>query len=219
MSLFRLFLLVLAAAISCDYVLILIPPVVAFGQVVNKHMPRKHSRHNFHRPCQSSSRSMSRENNRDGGEDGSDKDILGRAIRGFQSSAFKETIEAGDTVVCKQEVPSLGIYENASYELKSIYAQYFDKETQSIIKEPLDSLDDRIPPGSEKYIILFSPSYHKEPVIVSPEEVGLSSVRNELGSAALLAVPGFFWVFVASSFYNIYHERTGGSFLDAFLGR
>ena len=55
--------------------------------------------------------------------------------------------------------------------------------------------------------------------MVSPQEVGLSSVKNELGDAAWLAVPGFFWVFVASSLYHSYHEKTGGSVLDAFWGR
>lgn len=69
------------------------------------------------------------------------------------------------------------------------------------------------------YVTLFSPNVQKEAVVVSPQEVGLSSVKTELGDAAWLAVPGFFWVFVASSFYNTYHERTGGSFLDAFWGR
>ena len=75
--------------------------------------------------------------------------------------------------------------------------------------------------GASRLVTLYSPVYHKDgsPVVVSPEEVGITSVRSELNSAAFLAVPGFFWVFVATSFYNIYHERTGGSFVDAFLGR
>mmetsp|Transcript_23677 Transcript_23677/g.30339 ORF Transcript_23677/g.30339 Transcript_23677/m.30339 type:complete len:89 (+) Transcript_23677:1-267(+) len=76
-----------------------------------------------------------------------------------------------------------------------------------------------LPSKSKLYISLFSPVHHTEPVVVSPEEVGLTTVRSELGNAALLAVPGFFWIFVASTFYNIYHERTGGSFSDAFWGR
>lgn len=185
----------------------LLPPVLGFGGVSTQLVQAK-LRYRVQR-C------MSNEKN----DDDRGRGDFARAIIGFQSSALKETIETGDTVVCKQPIPSLGIYENASYELKSIYAQYFDEATQSIVKKPLASLDEAMPVGSERYIILFSPSYHTEPVIVSPDEVGLSSVRSELGSAAWLAVPGFFWVFVASSFYNIYHERTGGNFLDAFLGR
>lgn len=147
------------------------------------------------------------------------RDNLGRDLRGFQSSAFKDTIEVGDMVVCKLSNPDLGIYENTSYELQSIYAQSFNEETQSIVKLPLNGLNDPIPTGGTLYVTLFSPSTHTEAVVVSPEEVGLSSVKNELGNAAWLAVPGFFWVFVASSFYNTYHEKTGGSFMDAFWGR
>ena len=149
------------------------------------------------------------------------RDVLGRSIRGFQSSALKPNIEPGDTVVCKRGVASLNIIENASYEVDSIYAQYFDDETQTVVKQPLTSLDAPIPPKADRLVTLYSPVYHKDgsPVVVSPEEVGITSVRSELNSAAFLAVPGFFWVFVATSFYNIYHERTGGSFVDAFLGR
>jgi len=149
------------------------------------------------------------------------RDALGRSMRGFQQSALKTNIEPGDTVVCKCAVATLNIVENASYEVDSIYAQYFDDETQTVVKQPLPSLDAPIPPKSDRFVTLYSPVYHKDgaPVVVSPEEVGLSSVRSELNSAAWLAIPGFFWVFVASSFYNIYHERTGGSFVDAFWGR
>ncbi|KAL7527711.1 hypothetical protein ACHAWF_002280 [Thalassiosira exigua] len=150
------------------------------------------------------------------------RDNFGRSIRGLQSSALKTTVNVGDTVVCKRSLLDLGIYENSSYEVRSIYAQYFDEETQQIVKQPLASLDDGAGArqGSQVYMSLFSPQHHSgEGVIVTPEEVGLVSVREELGNAAWLAVPGFFWVFVAASFYNTYHERTGGSFGDAFWGR
>ena len=147
------------------------------------------------------------------------RDNFGRAIRGFQSSVFKDKIEVGDTVVCKFSNPDLGIYEKTSYEIRTIYAQSFDDETQSVVKLQLNGLNDPMPAGSSLYVTLFSPIHHKEAVVVSPEEVGLSSVKSELGDAAWLAVPGFCWVFVATSFYNIYHERTGGNFLDAFWGR
>ena len=169
----------------------------------------------------SSRRAMTDTKGDEGDDEYNPRGILGKSIRGFQSSALKTNIEPGDTVVCKREIPTLNIVENASYEVDSIYAQYFDDETQSIVKQQLSSLDEPIPPNSERYVTLYSPVYHKDgaPVVVTPEEVSLASVRSELNSAAWLAVPGFFWVFVASSFYNIYHERTGGSFVDAFWGR
>lgn len=147
------------------------------------------------------------------------RDNLGRALRGFQSSAFKEEMEVGDTVICKLPIPNLGIYENTSYELRSVYAQSFDQETQSVVKMQLNSLNDPIPTGSVLYVTLFSPKHHTDAVVVSPEEVGLSSVRSELGDAAWLAVPGFFWVLIDLSFINIYHERTGGNFMHGFRGR
>ncbi|KAK1736183.1 hypothetical protein QTG54_013319 [Skeletonema marinoi] len=151
------------------------------------------------------------------------RDNFGRSLRGFQSSALKTVIETGDTIVCKQSIPSLSIYENASYEVVAIYAQSFNEETQQVEKQMMNCIEEdssaNLPSKSKLYISLFSPVHHTEPVVVSPEEVGLTTVRSELGNAALLAVPGFFWIFVASTFYNIYHERTGGSFSDAFWGR
>mmetsp|Transcript_30594 Transcript_30594/g.50525 ORF Transcript_30594/g.50525 Transcript_30594/m.50525 type:complete len:217 (+) Transcript_30594:1-651(+) len=139
-----------------------------------------------------------------------------------QSQLQKPTMEPGDTVICKRNVPTMGIYENKAYELQSIYAQAFQESTQKMEQIPLTNLEaDSIPPGYDRYITLYNPSYHKtgQPVIVTPEEVGLVSVRSELVTSMWLAIPGFFWVFVAANFYNIYHERTGGSFSDAFWGR
>lgn len=128
----------------------------------------------------------------------------------------------GDTVVCKRSLPDQGIYENASYEITSIYIQTFDEETQQVVKQQMGTLNDAISAQNQNervYITLFSPQYHSEAVVVTPEEVGLVSVKEEMGNAAWLALPGFFWVFLAASFFNTYHERTGGSFGDALLGR
>mmetsp|Transcript_19799 Transcript_19799/g.34094 ORF Transcript_19799/g.34094 Transcript_19799/m.34094 type:complete len:236 (+) Transcript_19799:43-750(+) len=151
------------------------------------------------------------------------RDNFGRSIRGFQSSALKTTVDVGDLVVCKRSLPNLGIYENASYEVTSIYTQSFNEETQKIVKQPWGSLEKAASVGNTNpnnvvYMTLFLPE-QGEAVVVTPEEVGLVTVREELGNAVWLAVPGFFWVFVAANFYNTYHERTGGSFGDAFWGR
>jgi hypothetical protein len=175
-------------------------------------------------------------------------------LSSFLSSAFKTTtasklVEVGDTIVCKRSIPTLGILENSSHVVTSIYTQYFDEETQQIVKIPLNNLpldagdyggivvagDQRQGRSSSSnskvvYMTLFvQPSDYTNNrvgeaeggtnVIVTPEEVGLVSVQNELGNAIWLAVPGLFWVGVATSFYNTYHERTGGSLEDAFWGR
>eukprot|EP00537_Pseudo-nitzschia_pungens_P006355 CAMPEP_0172377918 /NCGR_PEP_ID=MMETSP1060-20121228/69157_1 /TAXON_ID=37318 /ORGANISM="Pseudo-nitzschia pungens, Strain cf. cingulata" /LENGTH=280 /DNA_ID=CAMNT_0013105629 /DNA_START=180 /DNA_END=1022 /DNA_ORIENTATION=+ len=54
-------------------------------------------------------------------------------------------------------------------------------------------------------------------VVVTPEEIGLVSLKADWTEAALLAVPGFVWVVVAMSFSNYYTDRYGGSFWDAFF--
>lgn len=54
-------------------------------------------------------------------------------------------------------------------------------------------------------------------VVVTPEEIGLVSVKADWTEALYLAVPGFFWVFVAMSFSNYYTDRYGGGFWDAFF--
>ena len=78
--------------------------------------------------------------------------------------------------------------------MKSIYTQIFDDDTQQIIKKPLNSLDD-YDTNSDKgkvYMTLYNPQYQTDgsPVVVTPEEVGLITVREEIGNAAWLAVPG-----------------------------
>ena len=195
--------------------LLLAVPITAFSpptsSLVGVRLQQQHAPHQF----------MANQENDDNEFD--PRDNFGRSLRGFQSSALKTVVETGDTIVCKQSVPSLGIFENTSYEVMAIYAQSFNEETQQIEKQMLSCIDEgsseNLPPKSQLYFSLFSPVHHKQPVVVTPEEVGLATVRSELGSAVWLALPGLGWIVVALTFYNIYHERTGGSFSDAFWGR
>ena len=65
--------------------------------------------------------------------------------------------------------------------------------------------DSRAPPGKESYIkycSLFNENYHEGgPVIVRPEEVGLTSVADEIGESVKIAVPILvFWITVSSAF-------------------
>jgi hypothetical protein len=73
--------------------------------------------------------------------------------------------------------------------------------------------------GYTKYLEVYNPRHHRKggPVIVSPEEIGLVTLKSELEEAMLLAIPGFFWVFVAAAFANTYTDRYGGDFWDAFF--
>ena len=153
-----------------------------------------------------------------GDGDGAGDAPLGSSLRGL---TLRETVEVGDRVVCKRSVPDQGVYENASYEVRSIYVQSFDDETQTVRRVGYDSLDDGVAATGDLYMTLYSPRYHEggEGAVVTPDEAGLVTVRSELTEAAWLAVPGFVWIVVASTFYSVYHERTGGSLADAFLGR
>ena len=54
-------------------------------------------------------------------------------------------------------------------------------------------------------------------VIVTPEEIGLVTIKADWTEALYLAIPGFFWIFVASSFSSYYTDRYGGNFWDAFF--
>jgi len=188
-------------------------------------------------------------NNNNTNNNNKDDNNNNEVLSSFLSSALKTTssqniVEVGDTIVCKRALPSLGINENSSHVVTSIYAQYFDEEIQQIVKIPLSNLpldgdydnlvmedqqqqrQGRSSSSGKVYMtLLVSQSENangeggNKDVIVTPEEVGLVSLQNELGNAIWLAVPGLFWVGLATSFYNTYHERTGGSLGDAFWGR
>jgi hypothetical protein len=152
-----------------------------------------------HTPLDRSTAATSHRRLSNNDDDYDPRDNLGRTIRGVQSLTLKTEVEVGDTVVCKRAVERLNIYENASYEVKSIYTQSFDEETQQTVKEPLSSLAEAetTNPNQSVYLTLFSPEHHAEAVIVTAEEVGLVTVREELGNVVWLAVPGFFWILVA----------------------
>jgi hypothetical protein len=61
-------------------------------------------------------------------------------LSSFLFSAFKTTVEVGDTLVCKRSIPNLGIIENSSHVITFIYSQYFDEKTQQIVKIQLRNL-------------------------------------------------------------------------------
>ena len=150
---------------------------------------------------------------------------VGRMVRGLVRTGMKdvESLQVGDLVVAKVDIPSLQIWRNRGYEITAIYAQGINVATGTIEQIPLPSLvaaadHPQVPStGYTRYLQVYSAKDHSKPVIVTPEEIGLVTVKAELQDAMLLAIPGFFWVFVASSFSNYYTDRYGGSFLDAFF--
>ena len=102
--------------------------------------------------------------------------------------------------------------------------------TGAIQRVPLLGLDDSTTrPGFTRYIRLYNPSYHdvenggsglSQGVVVTPEEVGLISLREEVADATLVMLPILsFWLGTIFVFSSKYSERYGGNFMDAMLGR
>jgi len=131
-----------------------------------------------------------------------------------------DRMPVGSTVVVSGlSLPDLGIEDWQSYELVSVYDQGVD-DNGLPVKIPRKDLQEAkpIPYGYKRYCTLYSDRYHKEsgPVIVSPDEIQLVSVRDEVFDSLLMASPVFgFWTALAVSFANSYNERYGGNFLDA----
>ena len=149
-------------------------------------------------------------------------------------------------IVQGNSLPALGLQEWQSYELRSVYDQGMDAETGRVVKIPRpylslsqppprkgtgtgngttaeaeeddDDNENKIPMGYQRYITLYAARYHREcgPVIVSPADITLVSVREEVRDSLLMALPIFgFWTALAISFANVYNDRYGGTFLDA----
>lgn len=149
-------------------------------------------------------------------------------------------------IVQGNSLPALGLQEWQSYELRSVYDQGMDAETGRVVKIPRpylslsqppprkgtgtgngttaeeedddDDEENKIPIGYQRYITLYAARYHREcgPVIVSPADITLVSVREEVRDSLLMALPIFgFWTALAISFANVYNDRYGGNFLDA----
>ncbi len=159
-----------------------------------------------------------------------------------------DSIKLNSIVVTEYNIPELGVYSNQSYEVQSIYLQGQKKTNDEInydggIVERIElaefSLDGGISstivrngleeesfPGYSLYIRIYNPMYHdneqfgNQSVIVTPEEVGLRSMKDEVIESVLVAVPILsFWLGTCFVFANTYTQKYGGSFTDALLGR
>jgi hypothetical protein len=152
-------------------------------------------------------------------------ELLRKALLSVGEVAESE-MRIGSTVVAGNNIPNLGIWQFQSYELKSIYDQGMNGETGVMEKLPRLSLKEPLEPSSyRRYVTLFSEKHHggKDglgPVVVSPNEVELSSLQTEVVDSLIMALPLFgFWTALAFSFANQYSVRTGGTFIDALFGR
>lgn len=145
---------------------------------------------------------------------------LGRMARGIARTGMKdmELLQVGDIVVAKSQIPALNIWVDAGYEIVELYSQGVNAQTGQVEKVPLVTMASEISKtGYTKYLKVYSPKYHSVPVVVTPEEIGLVTLKAEIFDAMLLAIPGLFWVVVASTFASYYNDKYGGNFLDAFF--
>eukprot|EP00815_Leptocylindrus_aporus_P010214 CAMPEP_0116065790 /NCGR_PEP_ID=MMETSP0322-20121206/9992_1 /TAXON_ID=163516 /ORGANISM="Leptocylindrus danicus var. apora, Strain B651" /LENGTH=173 /DNA_ID=CAMNT_0003552211 /DNA_START=191 /DNA_END=712 /DNA_ORIENTATION=+ len=143
-------------------------------------------------------------------------------------------VQRDSLVVAKVDIPELGIYADQTYKLESIYAQGMrqglsDDGNDNIIEkieQPYLDLEENnnIPNGYTLYIKLYSQLYHdndnfrNEPVIVTPEEVGLISMKDEVLDSIVFALPILsFWLGTCFVFSSWYTDKYGGTFIDALL--
>jgi len=152
--------------------------------------------------------------------------------------ANEKSIKLKELVIAKYDLPKLGIYGDQMYELQSVYLQGRSSASSGVGSNPsgkiiekvplplLDLENRKVPPGFTLYITLYSPMYHDNEnhggrgVIVTPGEVGLIRMKDEIADSILVALPVLsLWVGLSMTFANIYHQRYGGNLLDAFLGR
>ena len=131
---------------------------------------------------------------------------------GLQKSGLRRELKPGCVVIARADIPGDSIITSQSYELTSVYYQGAPRGGGLIEKVQVGSLDARAPAGCEgyvKYVTLFSPEYHEQPVIVRPEDAGLVSLRDEIVDSLAIGLPILgFWVSLCALFIA-YGKATG----------
>mmetsp|Transcript_25837 Transcript_25837/g.38200 ORF Transcript_25837/g.38200 Transcript_25837/m.38200 type:complete len:225 (+) Transcript_25837:125-799(+) len=156
-----------------------------------------------------------------------------------------KSIKQNSLVITKYDIPDLGIFADQTYELQSIYLQGERKSErnsesgnieQGVIEKielaelNLEGQNAATANGSGSgftlYIKLYNPVYHdndqfkNKAVIVTPEEVGLVSMKDEVLDSVVVAIPILsFWLGLCYMFASTYNQKYGGNFLDAFFGK
>ena len=150
-----------------------------------------------------------------------------RQVLGVKNTGLDDIVKVGDVIIAKQEVLELGIERDEGYQIISMYDQGFNEELNIVEKIPLSTIDtskdSTMRSNKQGYTRYIQLSISKNGpfdndnvgVIVTPDEIGLTTLKSEVFNAMLLAIPGFIWVFVALSFANNYNDRYGGNFFDA----
>jgi hypothetical protein len=152
---------------------------------------------------------------------------FGLLLRGILQTGMAQDIGVDSIVIAKADIPSLGIWMDQSYQVESIYLQGgpdSNNATEVVEKIPFTQLQSTEAISKQgrytQYIKVFNPVYHEIPVVVTPEEMGLTSLREEVLDSILFALPVLgFWIATSLNFAKTYNERYGGNFFDAFWGR
>ena len=125
-------------------------------------------------------------------------------VDGLRRSGLREAITPGCAVIARRSCEQHGIAKSQSYECQAIYFQGVNASTGRVERVDVARLDAAAPAGCDgwtQYVRLFSPEYHAAPVVVTPEEAGLVSLRAEVLDSLGVALPILaFWVSVSLSF-------------------
>ena len=133
-------------------------------------------------------------------------DGLWALVDALKASGMSTHVRRGSVVIARYDVPVLRIVKSQSYQVIDIYLQGPLQSGAAVERVSLDSLDAPWPSGHDHftlYIKLFSSFYHEEPVICTPEEVGLVTLRDEVMDSMREAVPILgFWVSLCIVFWS-----------------
>lgn len=142
----------------------------------------------------------------------------GRRSLLFNGLNRPDSIKVGDEVIAGNDYnsssPAFGVIRFQGYKLQRVY--YQGVRDGVVERVDVESLEAKPPPGFAgytKYMCLYSSKYHAAsgPVVLSPTEVELVRMRDEIADSAWLALPGLFWVWLAYTFWR-YGEDNGGAF-------
>ena len=182
-------------------------------------------------------------NNNNNNDEEEEETPFGLFLRGIVQTGMSKEIKVNSIVIAKKDIPSLKIWMDQSYRIESIYLQgntvaSSNSNSSGVIEKiPLETMTTtttttttgttttttttKIGGGQyTQYLTVFNPVYHDSPVVVTPEEMGLVTLRDEVTDSILFALPVLgFWITTSFVFANTYQERYGGNFMDAFWGR
>ena len=136
---------------------------------------------------------------------------LGFVLADAAKQAIRGKTIVGDLVIAGTDNEKLKIRQSQSYVLRRIYWQGVDDATGSVRQVDAEALDDPCPAaGYEQYLSLYSPRFHREsgPVVARLDECRPTRLREEIAEAAVLGIPGLFWVFVSAQLLE-YGRQTG----------